>query len=99
MPVTQERGTPTSAEFASTNPAGMRSATAIAAVTRAVVTVTTMNAVFMGQSVVVQLFPRRAAWPQRLLQRTIGRVMVLVSFATESSMDVVIFLTTPVRKR
>jgi hypothetical protein len=59
-----------------------------------------MYAVFMGQSVVVQLFPqRRAAWPQRLLRRTIGRVMVLVSFATESSMDVVIFLTTPMRKR
>jgi hypothetical protein len=42
----------------------MRSATAIAAVTSAVVTVTTINAVFMGQSVVVQLFPqRRPAWP------------------------------------
>src|ERR1700757_1554513 len=48
----QEHGTPTLAEFASTNPAGMRSATAIAAVT---------IAVFMGQSVAVQLFPQRRA--------------------------------------
>jgi hypothetical protein len=104
----QERGTPTSAEFARTNLAGMRSATAIPAVMIAVVSVITTYAVFIwanplscGQSVVVQLFPlRRAEWPQGTARRTIDRVMVvLVSFATESSMDVVIFLTTPVQKR
>jgi hypothetical protein len=53
-----------------------------------------------GQSLGVQLFPqRRAEWPQHMPRRTIDRVMVLVSFATESSMEAVIFLTTPVQRR
>src|SRR6516162_10126825 len=67
-----ERGTPTSAAFARTNLAGTRSATAIAAVTTAVVSVITTNAV----SICVQSLGRTP-------RRTIDRVMVLVSFATE----------------
>jgi|ERR1700722_5227724 len=54
----------------------------------------------LRQSLVLQVFPqRRAEWPQSTLRRTIGRVMVPVSFATESSMDALIFLTTPMQKR
>jgi len=57
------------------------------------------NSFSIGQSIGVQLFPqRRAEWPQRTLRRTIDRVMVLVSFATESPRDAVIVLTSPAQK-
>jgi hypothetical protein len=67
----------------------MKSGTAIAAVRIAVVSVTTISAVLM----------RQAPSPHSRSRRTIGKVMVQVSFATESSTDAVIFLTTPVQKR
>ena len=85
----QERGTPTSAEFARTNRAGMKSATAIPAVTIAVVNVIATYAVFIGQ----------IRFPQSAARRTIGRVILLVSFRTGSSIDALIYLTTPVQKR
>jgi hypothetical protein len=58
-----------------------------------------VNSFSIGQSIGVQLFPqRRAESPQATLRRTMDRVMVLVSFATESPMDAVIFLTSPAQK-
>jgi hypothetical protein len=65
-----------------------------------------VNSVITTYAVVIAIKPLSRSyfrsgesWLQRTRRSTIVRVMVLVSFAAESLMDAVIFLTTPVRKR